>query len=43
MYNYLESVKSDVLDYIASEYSVDEIRENLEDRDTWAERLNDDL
>lgn len=42
-YNYYEAIRADVLDYIRSEYTPEEIREALEDRDEFAEKLNDDL
>jgi hypothetical protein len=43
MYNYYEHVRADVLDAIRENYTPEEIRENLEDRDDFAEKLNDDL
>jgi len=43
-YDYEGQVKSDVLDYIKENYSVDEIVERLaDDKDGWIEELNDDL
>ena len=39
---YRENVKNDVLDYIRWNYSAEEIRENLENRESWAETLNED-
>lgn len=42
-YNYHEAVRADVLDAIRENYTPEEIRENLQDRDTWSEKLNDDL
>lgn len=42
-YDYKEEVKSDVLDYIRDNYDGEEIREKLNDRDEWAQELNDDL
>ena len=43
MYDYREAVKSDILDYIEENYTPEEIREELADRDEWEQRLNDDL
>lgn len=43
MYDYREAVKSDILDYIEENYTAEEIREELADRDEWEQRLNDDL
>ena len=43
MYDYREAVKSDILDYIEENYTPEEIREELSDRDEWEQRLNDDL
>ena len=38
-----KNVKSDILDYIQENYTDEEIREELADRDEWEQRLNDDL
>ena len=43
MYDYRKAVKSDILDYIEENYTPEEIREELADRDEWEQRLNDDL
>lgn len=43
MYDYRENIKSDILDYIEENYTPEEIREELADRDEWEQRLNDDL
>ena len=43
MYDYREAVKSDILDYIKENYTPEEIREELADRDEWEQQLNDDL
>ena len=43
MYNYLESMKNDIQEYIKENYSADEIAENMADRDRWADDLNDNL
>ena len=44
MYNYLENVTSDVLTAIRDNYTNEEIAKNLyEDRDDFAQKLNDDL
>ena len=42
-YNYLEHMTSDILDYIKSEYTAEEIRVELDDRNNWEETLNDSL
>ena len=42
-YNYMESITADVLEYIRTTYTEEEIKEKLEDRDAWEEELNDDL
>ena len=39
MYDYREAVKSDILDYIEENYTPEEIREELADRDEWEQRL----
>lgn len=44
MYNYFEAVKEDVLQAIRDNYTNEEIAEKLhEDRDNFAQKLNDDL
>lgn len=42
-YNYYEAVKNDVLDAIRENYTEEEICEELNDRDAFAEKLHDDL
>lgn len=42
-YNYPEAVRADVLDAIRENYTPEEIREALKDRDAFAEKLNDEL
>jgi hypothetical protein len=42
-YNYREAVTADILDYIRENYTPEEIREALQERDEFAEKLNDDL
>lgn len=42
MYNYYDAMRSDLLDKIAWNYSLDEILEKLEDSESWKEELNDD-
>lgn len=42
-YDYKEAVKNDILDYIREHYDGEEIREKLNERDEWAQELNDDL
>lgn len=42
-YNYNEAVREDVLEAIRDNYTPEEIREALKDRDAFAEKLNDDL
>ena len=42
-YNYMESIAADVLEYIRTDYTEEEIREKLQDRDAWEEELNDTL
>lgn len=43
MYNYREAVTSDILDHINFEFTKEEIKEKLSDRDNWEQELNDDL
>lgn len=43
MYSYYTELFDDVKVAIKDNYTADEIRANLADRDAWAERLNDDL
>lgn len=42
-YNYREAVREDVLEYIRDNYTPEEIREALQERDDFAEKLNDEL
>lgn len=42
-YNYQEAIKSDILEHITDNYSPDEIREKLADRDEWEDNLHDEL
>ena len=42
-YNYEEAVKSDIIDYIKSNYTTDELRKKLENRDEFEQELNDIL
>ena len=43
MYNYLENVKEDVKEAIFDNYTKEEIKENLEDREQFEQTLCDDL
>lgn len=43
IYNYYEEVKEDVLNYIKERYTDEEIAENLECKEDFAEKLHDDL
>ena len=42
-YNYHEQVKADVIEYITDNYTTEEIREHLENRNEWEQELNDDM
>lgn len=42
-YNYYLAMNDDIRDYIRENYTEEEIREKLEDRDEWETELNDDL
>ena len=42
-YDYLEAIREDVREYIEENYTPEEIRENLKNREEWEEQLNDDL
>lgn len=42
-YNYLEEMTVDIIDYIKDNYTNEEIIEKIENRDEWAQELNDDL
>lgn len=43
MYNYLDSMKEDILTAIRDNYTPEEIAEKMEDRDSFEQELNDDL
>lgn len=43
MYNYRESMQADILDYIRENYTEEEMKTNLADRDEWEQLLNDDM
>lgn len=43
MYNYHETIKSDILNYIHWNFTESEILEKLADRDEWEQELYDDL
>ena len=43
MYSYYDSMREDILDRIAWDYSLEEILEKLDDIDDWKEQLNDEL
>ena len=42
-YNYRKAMKADILQYIRENYTADEIREKLEEREGWRAELDDDL
>jgi hypothetical protein len=42
-YDYREAVREDVLEKIREDYTPEEIREKLQDRDEFEQELNDDL
>jgi hypothetical protein len=42
-YNYNEAIKNDIREYINDNYTSEEIKERLCDRDEWEEELNDEL
>lgn len=42
-YNYHEAMIADILDYIRENYTTEDIRVNMADRDSWEEELRDDL
>lgn len=42
-YNYLEAMKQDITERINENYTPEEIKKRLEDRDYWQEELNDDF
>lgn len=43
MYNYLEAITADALDYIRENYTPEEIAVKMEDRDEWEQELNDQM
>ena len=43
MYNYLENIKEDIINEIKYNYTKEEIKENLEDREEFEQALYDDL
>lgn len=43
MYNYKEEMKRDIIAEIENTYSKEQIAERMEDRDSFAEDLNDEL
>lgn len=43
MYNYREEMKNDILEAIRENYTAEEIAEQMTDRDSFAETLNDEL
>lgn len=43
MYNYKEEMKKDIIAEIEDTYSKEQIAERMEDRDNFAEELNDEL
>lgn len=42
-YNYNEAIKNDIREYINDNYTSEEIKERLCDRDEWEEELNNEL
>lgn len=42
-YDYEDAVREDVLDYIRNNYDIQELKENLEDKDEFYQNLYDDL
>ena len=42
-YDYLEHMTADIIEAIREDYTPDEIRERMNDRDEFAQQLNDDL
>ena len=43
MYNYLENIKEDIIEEIEYNYTKEEIKENLDNRQNWEQTLYDDL
>lgn len=43
MYDYKAAVKDDILDYINRNYSEEDQKANLENREEWEDELRDDL
>lgn len=42
-YDYYQAIKNDVLEYINENYTTEELKNHLGDRDDFYEKLNDDL
>lgn len=42
-YDYKKAMKNDIREYIEDHYTAEEIRERMEDRREWEEKLNDDM
>lgn len=42
-YNYYEAMKEDIKNYIAENYTAEELSEKLKEADDFSEQLNDDL
>lgn len=42
-YDYLQNMTNDIIDYIRENYTDEEIRTELDERNDWEEKLNDDL
>lgn len=42
-YNYHKAIRADVLEYIRDNYTPEEIREALQDKDEWCDKLNDEM
>ena len=43
MYDYREAMKDDIKEYLTDNYTNEELKEKMKDRDAFAEELNDDL
>lgn len=43
MYDYRAAMKEDIREYLNDNYTTEELTEKMEDRDAFAEELNDDL
>lgn len=42
-YDYYQAIKEDILEYINENYTTEELKNHLGDRDDFYEKLNDDL